>query len=693
MADQTQLYDALRKADAAGDVAGAKRLAEYIRGSAAPAIVEAPKPQVGPEDIQAALAAGDSTTSGGQLPGIKDIAQAIPQGVNSNVADLAGLPMDAATNATNLLKAGAGYATSKITGNAPPKMLEADNPEDVPGTSAFIKKHIRQAGGANFIDPADNPAAQGMHAVAETIGIAPLAHALGASEPPNINAAGKVVDAPVLGSEAVSGAPKVGQGSALETARAVGYKVRPIDVEAANPATAQTGVAMKLGQKLAGGELQDDLRLHNQTISTRLGGEDIGMKNATKITPEDLTTAQTSPSTVYKAAGKQVGGFEGSPELRARVSSLLEQTDLSDTARTELGRIKTDIESGKEFTGDEVISRISDLRDRKGGRVVANALEDEIGRQLEQQGSNTTLQDYRSAREKFAKIYDVQRSLGRGGQVDALKIAALHKKYPNMLTGNLRIIGESAQELPDVLRQPNAPRGNADITEWLGDLAHTVTGAKWLGNKVMQSDAVQNKFGVQQTPTEATYNSDFGRRPVPASPAFQPAPAPPLQLAHQPGEVPIPASAQVDPGAARAPANNPAELNSVLQQTAAALKANPPAPTAPYVSPTIHGQLALPAPGQLAPRGAQEAAIKITPAGTARLSDPVRDFINDTGTEGNPSEARRATMSTILAKNIREPPALPANWLQVERNKPGNSHLSIEDARRKYIIEALRNSP
>jgi len=49
MAELNQLYDALRKADAAGNTDDAKRLADYIRSqSAAPAPAA---PQKAPEDV------------------------------------------------------------------------------------------------------------------------------------------------------------------------------------------------------------------------------------------------------------------------------------------------------------------------------------------------------------------------------------------------------------------------------------------------------------------------------------------------------------------------------------------------------------------------------------------------------------------------------------------------------------------
>jgi len=77
--------------------------------------------------------------------------QAGSSGFNAGVADIAGIPMDTATNVSNLLKSGveAGMLGMDII---PPTWLDPDKPENVPGTSEWIKKHVRSAGGAGLID-------------------------------------------------------------------------------------------------------------------------------------------------------------------------------------------------------------------------------------------------------------------------------------------------------------------------------------------------------------------------------------------------------------------------------------------------------------------------------------------------------------------------------------------------------------
>lgn len=110
-----------------------------------------------------------------------DVTQAAASGVNASVADLAGIPMDAATNASNLAKSAVESAWLKF-GGTPPRWLDPDKPENVPGTSEWIKRKTREAGGANLIDTAPNASGQdlsALHTAGETLGPLPLAAAAG----------------------------------------------------------------------------------------------------------------------------------------------------------------------------------------------------------------------------------------------------------------------------------------------------------------------------------------------------------------------------------------------------------------------------------------------------------------------------------------------------------------------------------
>lgn len=96
----------------------------------------------------------------------------VAAGVNAGAVDVVGTPMDLATNAVNLGKAGV-EAGMLGAGYTPPTWLDPDKTENVVGTSDYLKGKIRAAGGGKFIDPVDadsNPDASALHFAGETIG-------------------------------------------------------------------------------------------------------------------------------------------------------------------------------------------------------------------------------------------------------------------------------------------------------------------------------------------------------------------------------------------------------------------------------------------------------------------------------------------------------------------------------------------
>jgi hypothetical protein len=83
-----------------------------------------------------------------------DRAQALASGVNKGVmVNAAGLPVDTALNVWDLLKAGAGYAGSKLGILSPDQLPQLTDRRGVFGSSDYIANAIRTAGGASMIDP------------------------------------------------------------------------------------------------------------------------------------------------------------------------------------------------------------------------------------------------------------------------------------------------------------------------------------------------------------------------------------------------------------------------------------------------------------------------------------------------------------------------------------------------------------
>lgn len=89
-----------------------------------------------------------------------DRVMAVPAGVNrAAYAFLPGLPVDTALNAADLVKAGVGYTTSKITGRAPPGWTEPFDRKNIAGSSDWIASKVNRGADALGVrSPIDNPA-------------------------------------------------------------------------------------------------------------------------------------------------------------------------------------------------------------------------------------------------------------------------------------------------------------------------------------------------------------------------------------------------------------------------------------------------------------------------------------------------------------------------------------------------------
>ena len=129
------------------------------------------------DDLPGSIVAADdlpdaASTAPQKSVGALDVAQAGSSGFNAGVADVAGLPMDTAANVVDLGKAAIGSAYRGVTGASIPDWLQLENRENVPGTSDWIKKKIRDAGAANLIDVTGNPDSKALryaHAAGEAV--------------------------------------------------------------------------------------------------------------------------------------------------------------------------------------------------------------------------------------------------------------------------------------------------------------------------------------------------------------------------------------------------------------------------------------------------------------------------------------------------------------------------------------------
>lgn len=338
-------------------------------------------------------------------------------------------------------------------------------------------------------------------------------------------------------------------------AQQAGFKFRPSDIAARNPtATSLPGSTRET--ITASPQQTAAFQRHNVALATKLGGDEIGLQDATKILPEHIEAAARAPGAVYDATGQAIGTVDGVhpstlANLRAVAADQTPQGAVSAPVRAQLNRIIEGLQSGQ-YQGPQLIKDISYLRDKggQGGFYAAEALESEMENQLK--GQPETLANFQAARTQFAKIHDVQDSL-RGDLIDPqalLARSALRRDTGSPLTGNLALIANAANEGPGIVRMPSA---TADQSPVAGSFTKTIANAA--GNAISRVPGMDiGAPGVQARLAAAAPRP--GPLPNPAGLSRTAAPAPPV-MGRPPGAVgaePRQLGLELAPGAPPAPA-------------------------------------------------------------------------------------------------------------------------------------------
>lgn len=354
----------------------------------------------------------------------------------------------------------------------------------------------------------------------------------------------------------VEGAGGLG-GSNVENLRAAGYKVRPTDVKATDPGAKVPGVIREGMQ--GSGELKKDFGLHNQTVTTKLAAEDLGLKNTNKITPEDFETVRKPAIATYEEAGKTAGKFAPSEKYHAALDNIASDKAMGPKVRAEIAEHAAQFKYA-EMNGPDTIKEISALRRKSTGQIrskdvntqelgyanrrIAGAMEDEIAQRLEGSGSGDLVTKFRDARTTLAKSHDIQ-SATKAGQVDAAVIGKLSKRDPGKMTGPLKIIADAHDTAPQVMQHSTKLTGvgSSIKADSLFGAVKSVAGkaASKLPGMDIGRAGFQNKFGRTATEGERSYFDSAGK-----TERFAPAREAPPQF----DQVDFQASPQVQPGAA-----------------------------------------------------------------------------------------------------------------------------------------------
>lgn len=290
----------------------------------------------------------------------------------------------------------------------------------------------------------------------------------------------------------------------VESLRAAGFKFRPSDVRALEPGRKQS--VASTAERLGGSEtLRKSILLENQSTATKLATEELGLpKGTVRITPSTLDKLRAPEIKVYGDVGQTVGKFQPSAEFSAALDAVPAKLGLDPKARRAIAR---DVEQYRlvEGSGPDAVKTISALRRRAARErqskdvsvqdqgdahmAVADALEAELGRQLAARGDTNLVNKFQTARERLAKIHNVE-SVTVAGQIDATIMKRLRDKGAP-LSGRLAVIADAAEYLPNVTQHARTVT-NLGEEGALARMGEAVTGGF---RKALESDRFQNRFG------------------------------------------------------------------------------------------------------------------------------------------------------------------------------------------------------
>lgn len=244
----------------------------------------------------------------------------------------------------------------------------------------------------------------------------------------------------------------------VENLRAADIRMRPSDVKAMHPSADVPGT---FRERFADApELKKDMTLHNQDRFTKMAGEELGVETGVSGLDDAAFTKAREPSGATYDMVEDV--------LRDRPMA----PETIDTFREALDSIKLELPRGEKLSLTGVLGK---LRKRAAKRIqsdnpemeakgfadrnMAEALEDRLESELKSAGEPQLFDEYKAARQNFAKVNDVETAT-RGGQVDANILYKLGQKGTK-LSGRLKLIADAAEHAPNVTKHSSTTAARA----------------------------------------------------------------------------------------------------------------------------------------------------------------------------------------------------------------------------------------
>lgn len=233
------------------------------------------------------------------------------------------------------------------------------------------------------------------------------------------------------------------------------------------PQIAKTGAEISNEAGYSGLHSRQDLNLPGpQKITNKLISDDAGVPQGQQISVKAVQDARTAgPAKVYNAAQAAIpANLTQDDALQSAISGIGDTT--SQLPRSpDVDALKESMLGQPNMTNQQLFANIQQARERAANFMGAedpdkqavghaynqlgNAYEEFAGRQLAANpNAGVTLPQFQAARVQFAKNFAAEASLKGGENVDPMTYARIMGKDPDLLTGNAKVVGQTAASLP-----------------------------------------------------------------------------------------------------------------------------------------------------------------------------------------------------------------------------------------------------
>ena len=485
MPTRDEVYNAIRKADAAGDGESVRKLAAYL--------------ETMPAEERSAV--GDFASGVGI--GVKKVGRALKQAL-----DMGASALEEKFGGQGVSRA-LGMPTAAEAARATNADIQAANVADAPVLATTAGKFGNIVGQAGAVAPTMFiPGANtltGAALIGAGTGALTTEGDLATRAKSGLAGAAGGVAGQLLGRGIGMGAEKLasmradklaaaeaanaGRVSAVNTAREAGYVLPPTEIKPTALNSALEGLSGKIKTSQAASA-------RNQAVTNDLAKRALGMDSGDTLSKEWLAAIRAEAGKAYGDVAA-AGTFAADDAFKASIDAIKKPLAKFEEQFPQLANkeVKTVLDSMDQPTFDAgaVVEAMKRLRfDGNANRMAldpakkelgnvqikaAKALEDLAERNLETMGASGLLQEFRAARQLIAKTHTVEKALNDAtGDVSAPALAKMLEKG-RPLSGDLKTVAEVAQAFPKATQALKQNYNAVSPLDYLsGGIAGTATG-------------------------------------------------------------------------------------------------------------------------------------------------------------------------------------------------------------------------